>query len=143
MRKRTVNNLSNRFWLLWIFLCLLPLMIISACHTPESITKSRIKSLEKGLYRAVYFKGQRPEKLRLVDRMSFYKVPGVSMAAMDKYQVEWVRTYGYKEIINYQPITRETVFQVGELSQPVAAALTLILSQEGKLNLEEKLGDYY
>ncbi len=114
-----------------------------SCETPESITRSRVKALEKGLLRAVYFKGQKPEKLRLVDRMSFYKVPGVSLAVMDKYQVEWVKTYGYKNIIEYKPLNTRTSFQVGELSQPVAAALTLSMVEEGLIGLEDRLESYY
>lgn len=114
-----------------------------ACPTPESITAGRIKALEKGLLRQVYFKGQRPEKLRLLDRMTFYKVPGVSLAVMDKFKIEWVRTYGYKDVIDYQKITPETVFQAGELSQPVAAAVTLRLCDKKQLNLEEDVGPYY
>lgn len=128
----------------------LPLFLISilltsfvSCQTPESITKSRIKSLEKGLLRAVYFKGQRPEKLRLVDRMAFYKVPGISIAVMDKFQIEWVKAYGYKDIIQYQKVTPETAFQVGELSQPVSAATVLRLVEENVLKLDEQLGTYF
>ncbi|MDD8031586.1 MAG: serine hydrolase [Acidobacteriota bacterium] len=124
----------------WLFLLSL---IVFSCQTPESITSSRIKSLEQGLLRSVYFKGEKPEKLRLSDRMSFYKVPGLSLAVMDKYQVEWTKTYGFKEIINYQPLTNQTVFQVGELSQPVAAAVTLRLVEDGQLKLDEQLGNYY
>ncbi len=114
-----------------------------ACPTPESITAGRIKALEKGLLRQVYFKGQKPEKLRLIDRMTFYKVPGVSLAVMDKFRVEWVRSYGYRDVIDYQKITPETVFQVGELSQPVAAAVALRLCDKKELNLAEDLGAFY
>jgi len=143
MKKKTNKYSAFFFWIGGAGLLFLLLIIISACQTPQSITRGRIKSLEKGLYRAVYFKGQKPEKLRLVDRMSFYKVPGLSLAVMDKYKVEWVKTYGYKDIIQYQSLDPQTAFQVGELSQPVAAAVTLSLVQEGRLKLEEQLGDYY
>lgn len=125
------------------FFLIFILIFIASCQTPESITRSRIKSLEKGLLRAVYFKGQKPEKLRLVDRMNFYKVPGLSIAVMDKYQIEWVKTYGYKDIIQYQKINPETAFQVGELSQPVSAAVVLRQVEKNILKLNEQLGDYY
>lgn len=117
--------------------------IITSCQTPESLTRNRMKSLEKGLLRPVYLKGQKPEKMRLTDRMSFYKVPGVSLAVMDKYRLEWSRTYGYKDIIHYQPLTGKTVFQAGDLSQPVSAAVALRLVEEGLTRLDEDLGSYY
>ncbi|MGB4704714.1 MAG: serine hydrolase domain-containing protein [Candidatus Saccharicenans sp.] len=114
-----------------------------SCQTPESLTKSRIKSLEKGLLRPIYFKGQRPEKLRLSDRMTFYRVPGVSLAVMDNYRIEWSKTYGYRDVINYKPLSVNTAFQAGELSQPVSAAVALRLVEEGVIKLEDELGGYY
>lgn len=143
MRNKIDNNRAPASCFLGICLVALGLLIISACQTPESLTRSRIKSLEKGLLRPVYFKGQRPEKMRLSDRMSFYKVPGVSLAVMDNYRIEWVKTYGYKDIIDYDPLTSSTAFQTGELSQPVSAALTLRLVAEGLVDLNEDLGAYY
>ncbi|NMC65190.1 MAG: serine hydrolase, partial [Acidobacteria bacterium] len=96
-----------------------------ACQTEKSVKKSRIDRLEKGLYRAVYFRGEKPEKLGLVDRLQFFKVPGISLAVVDKDKVEWFKTYGYKDIIKYEKLTPATVFQAGELSQPVTAATVL------------------
>jgi CubicO group peptidase (beta-lactamase class C family) len=119
------------------------LLSFFSCQTQESITASRIKAFEKGLLRQVYFKGQKPEKLRLSERMTFYKVPGLSLAVMDKFKLEWVRTYGYKDVIDYQKITPETVFQVGELSQPVAAAVALRLVDKKELGLNDDLGTFY
>lgn len=117
--------------------------IITSCQTPESLTRGRIKSLEKGLLRPIYLKGQRPEKMRLADRMSFYKVPGVSLAVMDRYRLEWSRTYGYKDVVQYRPLTAGTVFQAGDLSQPVSAAVALRLVEEGLTGLDVDLGEYY
>ncbi len=114
-----------------------------ACQTEKSIKKSRIDRLEKGLYRAVYFRGEKPEKLGLVDRLQFFKVPGISLAVVDKDKVEWFKTYGYKDIIKYEKLTPATVFQAGELSQPVTAAAILAEVAQGRLQLEEQIGSYY
>lgn len=133
----------------WKKFCLtaLPLaaMIFSffACQTEESLRKSRIEQLEKGLYRAVYFRGQVPEKLKLSDRLQFFKVPGISLAVIDKDRIDWFKTYGYKDIIKYEKLTPTTIFQVGELSQPVAAAIVLAEVAKGHLELEEEVGSYY
>jgi len=70
-------------------------------------------------------------------------VPGVSLAVMDKYSLEWSKTYGYKDIVQYQPLSGRTVFQAGELSQPVSAAVTLRLVEEGLTSLDDDLGGYY
>ena len=133
----------------WKKLCLLVFPLASivffffSCQTEESLRKSRIEQLEKGLYRAVYFKGQMPEKLKLADRLQFFKVPGISLAVVDKDRVDWFKTYGYRDIIKYEKLTPDTVFQVGELSQPVAAAVVLAEVARGHLKLEEEVGSYY
>lgn len=141
IKKIRVIGISGIAVLTMIFLVAASLFL--ACPTPESITAGRIKAFEKGLLRQVYFKGQKPEKLRLVDRMTFYKVPGVSLAVMDKFRIEWVRSYGYRDVIDYQKITPETIFQVGELSQPVAAAVALRLCEKNQLSLTDDLGPFY
>lgn len=143
MRKKISNRRTFLFFLSGAGLLALAFLIIYACQTPQTLTRGRQKSLEKGLLRPIFLKGQRPEKMRLVDRMSFYKVPGVSLAVMDKYRLEWSRTYGYKDIIQYRPLTGSTVFQAGELSQPVSAAVALRLVEKGLASLETDLGDYY
>lgn len=143
MKARTLKRENGFIFLLLAGLLVGIFLSISSCQTPESLTRARIKNLEKGLLRPVYFRGQKPEKMRLTDRMSFYKVPGVSLAVMDKYRVEWVKTYGYKEIFEYRPLSPATVFQTGELSQPVAAALALLLVEEGLVKLDQDLGEYY
>jgi CubicO group peptidase (beta-lactamase class C family) len=143
MKFLTFKKNNKSALLLSIGFLLLNFLLILSCQTPGSITSGRIKSLEKGLLRAVYIKGQRPEKLRLIDRMTFYKVPGLSLAVMDKFQIEWIKTYGYKDIIKYQKLTPETAFEVGELSQPVSAALIMRLVENQTLKLDEDLGRFY
>jgi CubicO group peptidase (beta-lactamase class C family) len=145
MKKKVIRN--RKFASQWLLVSVLFLsaviLYLFSCQTPESITRSRIKSLEKGLYRAVYFKGQRPEKLRLLDRMAFYKVPGLTLAVMDRFQIEWVKTYGYKDIVQYRKLTPETAFQAGDLSQPVSATVAVQLVEEKRLDLNEQLGVYF
>jgi CubicO group peptidase (beta-lactamase class C family) len=110
-----------------------------SCETQTSLTRSRTKSVERGLLRAVYLKGQKPEKLSLAKRMSFYRVPGVSIAVLDRYEIDWAKAYGVKDIRSGQPLTPETVFQAGELSQPVAAAIALHLVDGGEVGLDEDI----
>lgn len=114
-------------------------VLLGACETRESITRKRVRAVERGLLRAVFLKGLQPEKLALENRMSFYRVPGVSLAVMDNYATEWARAYGFKNADSGERVTTETVFQAGPLSMPVAAALTLRLAAEGRLDLEADL----
>ena len=108
-----------------------------ACwENKASLTKSRIRKVEKGLLRAVYLKGQTPEKLALEARMPFYKVPAVSIAVMDGNGLEWSKAYGVRGSRLPEPVTTETLFQAGAAGQPMAAAAALGLVERGKLSLE-------
>lgn len=125
----------------WIGLIILGL-IFKGCETRSSLIKKRIKDIETGLLRAVYIKGQKPEKLRLVERMVFYRVPGVCLAAIDNDEVSWVKGYGYRDSKEDGPITVDTIFQAGAFSQPITAAIALMMVEEGKLNLERDVNEY-
>lgn len=122
-------------------------VLLGACETRESITRKRVRAVERGLLRAVFLKGLKPQKLALENRMSFYRVPGVSLAVMDNYATEWTRAYGFKRSDSEERVTTATVFQAGPLSMPVAAALALRLAAEGGLDLqadvEGRLGGWH
>ncbi len=115
--------------------------LVTGCETRrEWLTKSRIRNVERGLLRAIYLKGQQPEKLNLETRMQFYRVPGAGVAVMDRNRLEWARGYGVRDIHLREPVTQATIFQAGALSQAVAAAAALEMAGRGRLDLEADLG---
>ena len=75
-------------------------------------------------------------KWLLADRMSFYKVPAVSIALINNYEIEWARAWGVTEAGGAQPVTPDTLFQAAQVSQCVGAMAVMRLVQEGKLNLD-------
>lgn len=116
-------------------------LLFPACETQKSLTKKRIDRVEKGLLRAIFFKGQAPGKMRLLDRMTFYRVPGISLAVFDKHGVEWSKSYGIKDVRTLEPVTADTLFQGGALSQSVAAAAVLRLVDSGHIGLDEPVNN--
>jgi CubicO group peptidase (beta-lactamase class C family) len=116
------------------------LILTAACNPQKALTKKRVASVERSLMRAVYLQGLSPEKLRLIERLAFYKVPAVSIAAIDKNALEWTRAYGERDTQTREPITTETLFQAGALSRIVAAAVALRLAERGELGLDEDAG---
>ena len=110
--------------------------VFTGCETQASLTKKRARQVEKGLLQAVYIKGTKIEKMSLTERMEFYKVPGVSIAVIDRYQVEWAKAYGYRDIQNYRPLTTESLFQAGALSRPLTAAAVLGLAAKGGIDMD-------
>lgn len=134
--KSRKEGLCPYFWIIILGL------MVGGCETPSSLAKKKIKDIENGLLRAVYFKGQKPEKLRLEDRMLFYRIPGLCLAAIDNDALSWVKGYGYKDSKENGPVTAETVFQAGAFSQPIVAALALSLVEEGRLDLDRDINMY-
>jgi CubicO group peptidase (beta-lactamase class C family) len=68
--------------------------------------------------------------------MEFYKVPGVSLAVINDYQVEWAHAEGVLEAGRTDAVTPRALFQAGSLSKPVAALAALRLVEQGVLDLD-------
>jgi CubicO group peptidase (beta-lactamase class C family) len=63
--------------------------------------------------------------MKLIDRMQFYKIPGVSITVINNGKIEWARGYGVLEAGGNKPVTPETLFQAASISKPVAAMAVL------------------
>ena len=111
-------------------------IVLTACETPRSRMRNRMKSVEDGLLPAVVFKGMEPEKMKLDKRMSYYRVPGVSLAVIYKNRIDWASAYGFKETGIFEPLTPDALFQAGAVSQSVAALTTLHFVEKGMLGLD-------
>src|SRR6185436_13576377 len=68
-------------------------------------------------------------------------VPGVSIAVINNYKVEWARGYGVKDIESNEPVTAETLFQAGSISKSVAAMTALKKVEQGKIALDQNIND--
>jgi len=78
-----------------------------------------------------------PVRLSLPQLMETYKIPGLSVAVIDNYQIVWAKAYGVTDAGSKKPVTTKTLFQAGSISKPVAATGTLWLVEKGKLSLDE------
>ena len=113
-------------------------------RVPGSATSAedRIARVENGLLPQVVVKGEPLPGMKLVDRMTFYKVPGVSIAVIDQGRIDWVRGYRFAEIAAKWPVTPDTRFQAASISKSVAAAAALHFVEEGKIELDRNVNDY-
>jgi hypothetical protein len=96
----------------------------------------RIQRVKNGLLPAIMIKGQ-TSAMKLAERMSHYKVPGLSVAVINDGKIEWARGYGVIEKDGDKPVTADTLFLAGSISKPMAALAALRLVERGKLNLDE------
>lgn len=114
------------------------LIILFGCETAVKVDlDERISAVENGLLPAVVIKDQPAPKMTLAERMQHYKVPAVSIAVINNYEIEWAKAYGVKEVGSDERVTTETLFQAASISKPVAAMAALKLVQDGKLDLDE------
>ena len=103
-------------------------------------TASKIKQVETGLRLSQAEKDNLP--MLLEERMRFYQVPGVCIAVINNFQIEWVKAYGIKDARTGQPLTSKTLFQVASMSKPVTAVATMKLVEQGKLSLDGDISLY-
>lgn len=105
----------------------------------QTSVDTQVRRVEHGLLPAVLIKGDQPWSLE--ERMKHWKVPGVSIAVVKDFKVEWARTYGVKDVETKEPVTTETLFQAGSISKPVAAMVALKRVQQGKISLDENINN--
>jgi CubicO group peptidase (beta-lactamase class C family) len=80
---------------------------------------------------------QPPLEITLKQMMETFKLPGLSVAVVDNYQIVWAKGFGVTEPGGTAPVTTRTLFQAGSISKPVAATGALWLVEHGKLQLDE------
>ncbi|TSE05853.1 serine hydrolase [Aquimarina algiphila] len=124
-----------------LFLFWAPCFFIS-CSTPTKTTPppDYIKMVETGLGHPVHIEGD--STWTIEERMEHYGVPGVSIAVIKDYKIEWVKSYGIVDKENAKPVTSQTLFQAGSISKPVAAYGALRMVEQNKINLDEDVNIY-
>jgi len=98
-----------------------------------------ISKIEQGLLPVVLIMGE--PSFSLEERMAHYKVPGVSIAVIKDYRLEWSRQYGISDADTRSPVTKQTLFNVGSLSKSVTALAVLSLVEEGKIDLNKNINE--
>ncbi|MDX2042081.1 MAG: serine hydrolase [Acidobacteriota bacterium] len=69
-------------------------------------------------------------------------IPGVSIAVVKDGKIIKVEGYGLANIEHNVPARPETVYQIGSVSKQLIAAGVLLLIQDGKVRLEDKLSQF-
>jgi CubicO group peptidase (beta-lactamase class C family) len=69
-------------------------------------------------------------------------VPGLSIAVIKDYQIDWARGYGLADTAKNIPVTTETMFSAGSISKFLMAATALELVEQGKIALDSPINNY-
>ncbi|MHA1211166.1 MAG: serine hydrolase domain-containing protein [Candidatus Heimdallarchaeota archaeon] len=76
-------------------------------------------------------------KGKLADRMKECNVPGMSIAVLNNYQLEWAATYGVMNNDTKEPVNKYTMFESGSASKTFTAIAALCAVTQGLLDLDE------
>ena len=71
------------------------------------------------------------------------KLPGVALLVMQNGEIVKQKGYGYANLEHHVPVTADTIFQSGSTGKQFTAAGILLLAQDGKLDLDDRLASYY
>jgi len=128
----------KRILILIFIVCFL---ILSSCaNSSDDSVENRIARVEQGLLS----EADNPpwKRMNIVDRMEFHNVPGVSVAVINNYQIEWAKGYGVLEKDSNEPISPETIFQTGSIAKSVVAVATLNYIDQGLIELDKDVNAY-
>ena len=101
----------------------------------------RVQRIENNLLTTDTFRNISTKRLTLLERMDVSKVPGVSIAVINDYQIEWARGYGLLEMGRTELVNTKSLFQCASISKPVAAVAALRLVERGLLDLDEDVNE--
>jgi len=109
---------------------------------PSGPVQERIQGVENGLI-AVTAEGglELGNPKTLAERMEHYGVPGVSIAVINDYQLDWAKGYGVLEAGGDERVTPDSLFNAGSIAKPVSAAAALALVERGLLDLDQDVND--
>ncbi len=74
--------------------------------------------------------------------MERQKIPGVSLAVVKDGKPLIVKGYGFANLEHQVPVKPETIFQSGSVGKQFTATAVMLLVEEGKIGLDEKIGKY-
>jgi|WetSurMetagenome_2_1015567.scaffolds.fasta_scaffold150714_2 CubicO group peptidase (beta-lactamase class C family) len=118
---------------------------ISLSQEVDKALQEKINKVETGLNE---FKFGSPDNLQnqktftLPERMTFYKVPGVSIAVINDNKIEWAKGYGMLNANTEVPVTVESYFEAASTTKMLVAAVILHYVGKGILDLDMDVNKY-
>jgi CubicO group peptidase (beta-lactamase class C family) len=71
-----------------------------------------------------------------------YKIPGIAVALIEQGRLRDIEVFGVRDKKSNAPVTENTVFEAGSLSEPIFTYAVLELAAEGRLDLGVPLTQY-
>lgn len=75
-------------------------------------------------------------------QMSYFDIPGVSLALIKNGKILYHKTYGVRNAVTNEPVDDKTVFEAGSITKPVFAFVVMRLVEKGIIDLDKPLYQY-
>lgn len=120
-------------------------IVVASCSRQEQdpTQTQRIQRVENGLIEFESLAGvfqpdsaQTANPRHMEERMRHYNVPGVSVAVIRDYKLDWAKSYGTMNVGTAAPVTIETIFEAASTSKFVAAVIALSYVERGLIDLD-------
>jgi len=69
--------------------------------------------------------------------MTQFHVPGVSIAVVKDFKIDWAKAYGTADAETGAPVTTATMFQAASISKTIAAMASVRAAQDGRFSLDQ------
>ncbi len=105
----------------------------------------RIEQFEKGLLEISFSNEgvhQTESRSPLLERMQYYRCPGVGLTLVDNNEIAWSKGYGVKSVDTSAPLDEKSVFQAGSVSKFVTALIAMHYVEQGELDLDTDINRY-
>jgi CubicO group peptidase (beta-lactamase class C family) len=77
------------------------------------------------------------DRLTLQQVMERFRVPGVSVAVIKDFKIDWAKGYGVADVESGVRVDADTMFQAASISKPVAAMAAVRAAQDGRFGLDQ------
>jgi CubicO group peptidase (beta-lactamase class C family) len=135
-----LNSLSGKTFALCA--AALPLTSCTSSPPPEpasadvpsvrSDVTERIEAIERGLLPPVIVAGEAPNRT-IEERMREYRIPALSIAVFDNYELQWAKAYGMADGEAGSRATGATLFLAGAISKSVNALGVMLAAADATL----------
>ena len=78
----------------------------------------------------------------ITEKMREQMIPGAALAIVHRGKASYIKAYGKANLENDLPVTPDSVFMLASVSKPMLAMGIALLSEQGKLKLDDPIANY-